>query len=54
MELVLLHQRAFAPTTKRTNKLLGAAIKYAGLRGTEVREIGKNHHSTFGEEGTAP
>ena len=30
-------------------KLLGMAIKYAGLRGKEVRLIGKNR-STLGEE----
>jgi hypothetical protein len=30
--------------------LLGMAIKYAGLRGKEVRVIGKNR-STLGEEG---
>ncbi len=30
-------------------KLLGMAIKYAGLRGKEVRVIGKNR-STVGEE----
>ena len=29
--------------------LLGMAIKYAGLRGKEVRVIGKNR-STFGED----
>jgi hypothetical protein len=38
-ELVLLHQYV----------LLGMAIKYAGLRGKEVRVIGKNR-STLGEE----
>jgi hypothetical protein len=30
-------------------RLLGMAIKYAGLRGKEVRVIGKNR-SSFGEE----
>jgi hypothetical protein len=38
------------PTTKRTNTaLLGMAIKYAGLRGKEVRVIGRNR-SSFAEE----
>jgi hypothetical protein len=46
-ELVLLHQDAFAADDEYT--LLGMAIKYAGLRGKEVRLIGKNRQ-TFGEE----
>ena len=42
-ELVLLHQDAFAADyQKEEYRLLGMAIKYAGLRGKEVRVIGKN------------
>ena len=49
-ELVLLHQDAFAADYQEDEyKLLGMAIKYAGLRGKEVRVIGKNR-STLGEE----
>src|SRR4029077_3660947 len=49
-ELVLLHQDAFAADYQEDEyRLLGMAIKYAGLRGKEVRVIGKNH-STLGEE----
>jgi hypothetical protein len=49
-ELVLLHQDAFAADYKEDEyALLGMAIKYAGLRGKEVRVIGKNR-STLGEE----
>ena len=51
-ELVLLHQDAFAADYQEDEyKLLGMAIKYAGLRGKEVRVIGKNS-SSLGEEGT--
>src|ERR1035441_7480103 len=51
-ELVLLHQDAFAADYQEDEyKLLGMAIKYAGLRGKEVRVIGKNR-STLGEDGT--
>jgi len=52
-ELVLLHQDAFAAGYQDGEyMLLGMAIKYAGLRGKEVRVIGKNG-STVGEpEGT--
>jgi hypothetical protein len=51
-ELVLLHQDSFAADYQEDEyTLLGMAIKYAGLRGKEVRVIGKNR-STFGEEGT--
>jgi len=51
-ELVLLHQDAFAADYQEDEyMLLGMAIKYAGLRGKEVRVIGKNR-STLGEEGT--
>ena len=32
------------------NKLLGMAIKYAGLRGKEVRVIGRNRSSFAQEE----
>jgi hypothetical protein len=49
-ELVLLHQDAFAADYQDDEyTLLGMAIKYAGLRGKEVRVIGKNR-SSFGEE----
>jgi hypothetical protein len=42
-ELVLLHQDAFAADYQEDEYLLlGMAIKYAGLRGKEVRVIGKN------------
>jgi hypothetical protein len=52
-ELVLLHQDAFAADYQEDEYVLpGMAIKYAGLRGKEVRVIGKNG-STLGEpEGT--
>jgi hypothetical protein len=51
-EFVLLHQDAFAPDYQEDEYvLLGMAIKYAGLRGKEVRVIGKNR-STLGEENT--
>jgi hypothetical protein len=49
-ELVLLHQDAFAADYQEDEyALLGMAIKYAGLRGKEVRVIGKNR-SSLGEE----
>jgi hypothetical protein len=49
-ELALLHQDAFATDYQEDEyMLLGMAIKYAGLRGKEVRVIGKNR-STIGEE----
>jgi hypothetical protein len=49
-ELVLLHQDSFAADYQEDEyKLLGMAIKYVGLRGKEVRVIGKNR-STLGEE----
>jgi hypothetical protein len=45
-ELVLLHQDAFAADYQEDEYiLLGMAIKYAGLRGKEVRVIGKNRSS---------
>ena len=51
-ELVLLHQDAFAGDYQEDEYLLlGMAIKYAGLRGKEVRVIGKNR-STLSEDGT--
>lgn len=49
-ELVLLHQDAFAADYQESEYLLlGMAIKYAGLRGKEVRVIGRNRQ-TLGEE----
>ena len=51
-ELVLLHQDAFAADYQEDEyTILGMAIKNAGLRGKEVRVIGKNR-STVGEDGT--
>jgi len=51
-ELVLLHQNAFAARYQEDEyALLGMAIKYAGLRGKEVRVIGRNRN-TLGEEDT--
>jgi hypothetical protein len=51
-ESVLLHQDAFAADYQEDEyRLLGMAIKYAGLRGKEVRVIGKNR-SSLDEEGT--
>jgi hypothetical protein len=45
-ELVLLHQDAFAADYQEHEyMLLGMAIKYAGLRGKEVRVIGKNRQT---------
>ena len=47
---MLLHQDAFAADYQEDEyKLLGMAIKYAGLRGKEVRVIGRNR-SSFAEE----
>jgi hypothetical protein len=49
-ELVLLHQDAFAADYQEDEYvLLGMAIKYAGLRGKEVRVIGRNR-SSLGKE----
>jgi hypothetical protein len=46
----MLHQDAFAADYQEDEyMLLGMAIKYAGLRGKEVRVIGKNR-SSFTEE----
>ena len=51
-EVVLLHQDSFAADYQDDEyMLLGMAIKYAGLRGKEVRVIGKNRQ-TLGEEDT--
>lgn len=50
-ELVLRHQDAFpADYQEDEYVLLGMAIKYAGLRGREVRVIGKNRSSLGVEE----
>ncbi|MGA7634171.1 MAG: hypothetical protein WCB11_25675 [Terriglobales bacterium] len=50
-ELVLLHQDAFAADYQEDEyKLLGMAIKYAGLRGKEVRVIGRNRQTLVEEE----
>jgi hypothetical protein len=47
-ELVLLHQDASAADYQEDEyTLLGMAIKYAGLRGKEVRVIGKNRGSAY-------
>lgn len=49
-EFVLLHQDScVADYQEDEYSLLGMAIKYAGLRGKEVRVIGKNR-SSFAEE----
>jgi hypothetical protein len=51
-ELVMLHQDAFAAEYQDDEcLLLGMAIKYAGLRGKEVRVIGTNR-STLDDDGT--
>jgi hypothetical protein len=50
-ELVLLHQDAFAADYRDDEYLLlGMAIKYAGLRGKEVRVIGKNRQTLGAED----
>ena len=50
-EPVLIHQDAFAADYQEDEyALLGMAIKYAGLRGKEVRVIGKNRSSLREEE----
>jgi hypothetical protein len=50
VEIVMLHQDAFAADYQEDEyTLLGMAIKYAGLRGKEVRVIGRNR-SSFAEE----
>ena len=49
-ELVMLHQDAFAADYQEDEyMLLGMAIKYAGLRGKEVRVIGKNRAASAKE-----
>jgi sulfite reductase beta subunit-like hemoprotein len=49
-EHVLLHQDTFAADYQEDEyMLLGMAIKYAGLRGKEVRVIGENR-SSFAKE----
>jgi hypothetical protein len=51
-DMVMLHQDSFAADYQEDEyMLLGMAIKYAGLRGKEVRVIGKNR-SSLGEEAT--
>ena len=43
VEVVMLHQDAFAAAYQDEEyRLLGIAIKYAGLRGKEVHIIGEN------------
>jgi hypothetical protein len=50
-ELVLLHQDAFGADYQEDEyMLLGVAINSAGLRGREVRVIGKNRSSLSEEE----
>lgn len=50
-EQVFLHQDAFAADYQEDEyMLLGMAIKFAGLRGKEVRVIGKNRSSLAGED----
>ena len=49
-DMVIIHQDSFAADYQQHEyTLLGMAIKYAGLRGKEVRVMGKNR-STLGEE----
>jgi len=50
VDTILLHQDAFAADYQDEEyKLLGMAIKYAGLRSKEVRVIGKNRQ-TFSDD----
>jgi len=45
-EVVVLHQDAFAAYYQEDEyKLLGMAIKFAGLHGKEVRIVGKNRET---------
>ena len=45
-EVVVLHQDAFAGDYQEDEyKLLGMAIKFAGLHGKEVRIVGKNRET---------
>jgi hypothetical protein len=47
-DMVMLHQDSFAADYQEDEyMLLGMAIKYAGLRGKEVRVIGKNRSSLW-------
>jgi hypothetical protein len=49
VEVVMLHHDAFAADYRDDEyRLLGMAIKYAGLCGKEVRVVGKNRQ-TVGE-----
>jgi hypothetical protein len=44
--VVVLHQDAFAADYQEDEyKLLGMAIKFAGLHGKEVRIVGKNRET---------
>ena len=53
VECVFSTQDAFAADYQEDEyKLLGMAIKYAGLRGKEVRVIGKNRNTLGEPEGT--
>lgn len=52
VDVVVLHQDAFAADYQDDEyRLLGMAIKYAGLCGKEVQVVGKNRQ-TVGEEGS--
>ncbi len=45
-DILVLHQDAFASGYDEDEyKLLGMAVKYAGLRGITVQFIGKNHET---------
>jgi hypothetical protein len=46
VEMVVLHQDAFAATYQEDEyRLLGMAIKYAGLSGKEVHVVGTNRQT---------
>ena len=50
VDVVLLHQDAFAADYRGEEyKLLGMAIKYAGLSSKEVHVVGKNRQTFSGE-----
>jgi hypothetical protein len=52
VDVVILHQDAFAADYQEDElRLLGMAIKYAGLSGKEVQVIGSNRQ-TVGEQGS--
>ena len=52
VDVVILHQDAFAADYQEDElRLLGMAIKYAGLSGKEVQVIGRNRQAV-GEEGS--